>query len=350
MDRNLYGAGEENTMSETSQERLKVLELLEKGKIGVEEAERLLRALEGEDSKKAGAAEGAEALASATWKSGVDRLQNIARGIGESVVTMVADTFDEVSPLLPLTFEGYMRLECDEDGRFRLEPHDEVKICTVPLPAAPGAEEKAAESRSDGEESEGRKDSRRLVIRAGKEKRRGRIAGTDGFSLWRKGGKVLLCWSSGELDVTLPAVRELEVEVTGCKIEVQPPACDFVELKLVGGELHVEKLSLPCKVKCLGGSVTIDGFSSINGKGSVKLTGGRVEIKGLGESSAPALEAKVTGGNIEPQGDLVQRLSLRSSFAGAKCYLAPMPSTEGTMDRSGFLKVKVLGGKLILAP
>jgi len=227
------------------QERTEILRMVAEKKISVEEAERLLRAIEDGDR-----------LRPEGTKAG-QRGFRFGEFLGD-VGSMVQGVVEEAASGIGAAFG-------DE------EPGGEV------LPLAGGRFEVAAGSR--------------LMIRQRRWKGRGdlslagvegsvcELVGTiDGVRAFAEQKRLVVTLGEGSLRVAVPAsVAEMKAVTMGGRIQAEALGCP-VEIRSMGGDVNLRGARLPFELKSMGGGVRVEIETGLTGESRAETMGGHTRI------------------------------------------------------------------------
>jgi hypothetical protein len=293
------------------QERMEILRMVAEKKISVEDAERLLRAIEDGDRSRQ------ESGAAKAGQRGF-RFGELLGDVGSMVQGVVEEAASGIGAVLG-----------DE------EPGGED------VPAVGGRFEVASGAR--------------LVIRQRRWKGRGdlELAGVAGSACELVGAvggvrtfgeqkKLVVTPGEGALRVAVPAsVAELKAVTMGGKLRAEGLGCP-VELKSMGGDVSLSGARLPFEVKSMGGAVQIEVALGLTGESRAETMGGDLRID-LPAGINLRIEASTWGGAIEVDPEIgVGQKRDRWSGKAVLELAAHDPATAAT------LRLKSTGGRIEL--
>lgn len=282
-----------------SEERLRILRMLDEGKISAEEAERLLKAVDGstESSKGAGArdlfdqisgqinqvmdtvrASGVGQAVDQAQKSGAsewvgEMVDGITGAVAEAVGMERAEVEEEEQTRMPA--DGIQRLNAEASGYIEVEcGGDEIEVCAVKKVRAPGkekAEEFAAQVQVHLTNEDGR------------------------LRIWREHPKPPF---GVKLEVSYrircPAELALELKTLNGQVKARG-AGQGLKASTVNGAVYVHDCAGEIEARSVNGKVRAD-IRQLEGQGRFSSTNGRVEVR-IAAGQA-AVEARTLNGDI----------------------------------------------------
>ncbi|HEU5317748.1 MAG TPA: DUF4097 family beta strand repeat-containing protein [Chloroflexota bacterium] len=311
----------------TSEERMRILEMVREGKITAEEGARLLEALQPKATADAGGGRLAgddpmgsigevvqQAIQSVDWKG---MLGSFGGSFGGS---FSSGPLHGLERKREREQEGWemLTLSDGDHGTFELREGDELAVEHEggSIEAAAGEAPARLELEGDGIHDYGvyvaRKD-RRVVVACHRTAQFARMPrlklgvprGVADVSLRTAGGSltaeefavpVHLKTSGGSIRVRGQRGAPVEAKTAGGSIKVDGTP-SRIELHTSGGSINFEGRTEAFDVKTSGGSVRIDGACLTTGEHNAKTSGGKVSI-GLTRDSSVAINAKTSAGSV----------------------------------------------------
>ncbi|MBN1425891.1 hypothetical protein JXA88_15180, partial [Candidatus Fermentibacteria bacterium] len=301
-----------------SDEQREILKMVADKVITVEEAERLLKALD----------EGSRAQEPRTGKdrggvgAAFDALGEVISDIGPMVRTAVEDAVSGI---------GFGADESEETDAEHL-PWD-----GNPLTVAPGTTLEILQLR-------GRRMSVRRAVELTIEGVPGEECALDAEStadvrIHRHEGRLSIRWSQGDLRIMVPGTAaKVVAKIMGGSIHTRGVSCP-VHLRTMGGTLALEDVLHPFDAKTMGGGIALDLGSGFHGDGRLHTMGGSITATVPVDVSC-TVHAVTLGGTIEVDGGLAQ--VERSKAAGKQVVNLSL----GTGPVTGSLALKTMGGSI----
>lgn len=276
-----------------SEERIEVLRMVADGVIGVDDAERLLRALGDGEPKRS------ESRRHTSVSGAFDGVGEALGAIGQAVqstvheamagVDIALDAFDvgEDEPGMELDGSAFEILDGGQLSIRQIVRTGRGPSCSLTLLAT---------------------DGNRCTIEAGE----GAMV-----QVRRRGNKARIQWRQGPLTVHVPAtVAEIDAKVLGGDLVARDLA-GSLEANVMGGriELRSVRKSFDCKV--MGGDIVVGLSAETNGRSRAESVGGNVVLEVqdgiqaniLAQSTGGELHVDSTLGKVERQGSRIQRRS-----------------------------------------
>ena len=247
-------------------ERTEVLKMVAEKKITVEEAERLLRALDESDRRRE------QGPKQESRGFGLFGLGESFREIGDVIRTTVEEAVTGFGFDFDLTKDGLEEMSV-RDGRFEVPPGTELTI----------------RQRFHGNLELVPSESSACVV----EGPIGSVAGSPGKIVLR-----LAKPAEGSVRVQIPGtVSSLKVGVAGGEIRATSLPCP-AELKTMGGELQLLRLRHRFDAHTMGGRIFLDLYPELAADSSVATMGGKVEVAVPGGLRA-RIRADTLGGRVK---------------------------------------------------
>lgn len=300
-----------------SQERMEVLRMVAEKLITVEEAERLLRAVDEGDRKReerAGRKPRGESVGSAFEEIGEilgsigaavpDAMRQALKGVVIDVGVAEGDLKDVPIVEGGLTIPAGTRLEIRErthpsatrGGHLKLVAADDDERCTVSVD--PEAELRAM----SGE------------------------------------GRTRLVFGGGSLEVRVPRkVAEVHARRVGGDIETFAVACP-VRIKTMGGDLWLKGVTHPFEAKTMGGAIEIAMADGLTGEGRAVTMGGDM-IVDVPAETAVRIDATTMAGSIKAEPGLEVERKARTTFP-ERAVIRSGPEPRATVN------LKTMGGSI----
>jgi DUF4097 and DUF4098 domain-containing protein YvlB len=303
-----------------SDERKEILRMLAEKMISVDEAERLLRALDKGDQKRRERNARSETSPRDSLRVSLDSLGEALSEVGPSVKGVVEEA---VSGLAGLRFdeEDDDEEESTEitDKSFPLAEGTSLIIRNTPRPISGNAnlsieavEGNVCEINSD--------DARNVRVRQGT-------------------SRTTIKWTSGSLLVKVPTtVSKLKGNTMGGDIGVQGLACHTV-VKTMGGDLSLQGISGEFAAKTMGGGISIRLDPAWHGDSKAVTMGGAVSLAAPVGVNA-AVRAVTMGGRVDVEDGMGQVIR-GSSFINQRIDL-----TLGEDEPTSKLMLKTMGGDI----
>lgn len=304
-----------------------ILKMLADKVITVDEAERLLKALnEGEQRKDDPRSRSGEQHHSFRFHA---PMSGILETLGE--------TLSEIGPMVKQSVEdvmsGVMGDDLGDVDEEELEPEELINdSCTI------------------------KPDTHLILIhewKTGGNKEELRIQGVPGdvcrvleagaanVKVRKNPTHVIMQWAEGPLTIEVPeTVSTLRARMKGGNIYMQRIGCD-VTLKTLGGNLELRDLRKNFSAKTMGGNLQLTLEKDWQGHGRAQTMGGNIELVVPPEGSTFKVKAITMGGAVTVDKDL-HSLESKQSFPG-KCK-AKIQVGEGEADAS--ISLKTMGGDI----
>lgn len=149
-------------------------------------------------------------------------------------------------------------------------------------------------------------------------------------------------WSGGPLQAQVPeTVTKLRVRSKGGNIEI----ADFhneMSIKTLGGDLRVQDVANDFKVKTMGGDIAIGLNAAWAGSGRAHTMGGDITVA-VPDGVSFSAEASTTGGVIATP-DTMRQVNSKQSFPGKSSATIH----AGADDNASTLTLKTMGGDITL--
>ncbi|MCP4548124.1 MAG: DUF2089 domain-containing protein [bacterium] len=301
-------------------EKREILNMLSTGDISVDEAIRLMEALEDGERNEERKSEGRKQQG---VHDAVHSIKETLSGVGPLVGRIVGEIGTEFQK--DRNFPGENEAEElppleHEDNRFPIEEGDRLYI------------------RNDKEEGPGGGD---LLI----ESSEGEFclfdnSETKNFRLLRSSSGPVIRWSGGRLKVTVPAtVAELFAYALGGDLVIRDLDCP-VRAKSMGGDLRLVRLKRKFKAKTAGGNIRLVlGPDSLE-EGTARTMGGNIRVEVLEGTPRTETEAVTMGGAILVEDEFGET---RKGHNFGKQKVSVMLGDNGS---GSSLKVKTMGGNI----
>ena len=297
-------------------ERIEVLKMVADKVITVEEAERLLRALdEGERRKSEAPPPRAERRRSTVVSEAFDGRGEVLGAIGEVVESTLSDALQGIEAGLgfedeaeggPMSFDVApgTRISVRQSGRT-------IQRSACALVLVPG-------------------DDERCVVEA-----------EPGSGTWTRDddGRVRIGWRRGTLTVRVPAsAAGVEARLFGGELRARDLRCPL-DARILGGGMTLEQVREPVEVRGAGADLVVGLHPELHGTSRVASTGGAVTVR-VPEGLSAVLDAAATSSElrIDPGVGRVRRDGHR--------YQGRATVAVGDGDPAARLEVKVVGGDL----
>ena len=305
-----------------SDERREILRMLAEKMISVDEAERLLRALDEGDRKRRERDSRAGSSPRDSLRVSLDSLGEALAEVGPSVKGVVEEA---VSGLAGLRFdeedEGEGGDETNEitERSFPLAQGTGLIIRNTPKPISGNANLSIEAIEGDVCEIIP-SDATNVRVRQGK-------------------SRTTIRWTNGSLLVKVPeTVATLKGSTMGGDIGVQGLACDTV-IKTMGGDLSLQGISGEFAAKTMGGSISIRLDPAWHGESKAVTMGGAVSLSAPQGVNAN-VRATTMGGRVDVE-DGLGRVIRGSSFINQRIDL-----TLGEGEPVSTLMLKTMGGDI----
>jgi DUF4097 and DUF4098 domain-containing protein YvlB len=301
-----------------------ILKMLSENVISVDEAERLLKALNAGEQRKED-------------PHSRRRRHHHSMGMG-SVFESIGDALSDIGPVIKNTMEDVMTGVFGDDLG-DLDDEDFVDVEPVE------------------EQYEISEDTQMVIVSDWKwGPKRGdlRVQGVPGnacrieneeaqhMRIRRSATHFVIQWSGGPLKVEVPeTVTKVRVRSKGGDIHVAGVQCDM-SVKTLGGDLDLKDLLKDFKIKTMGGDISLVMASGWQGTGKVHTMGGDVTLR-VPEGVAFGADASTMGGTISADKDMRQ-VESKQSFPGkssAKIHV-------GVDETTSTLNLKTMGGDITL--
>ena len=324
------------------EERLEILKMVSEGKITVDEAERLLEALEkgsteGEDSGDEEGLLGRHHQHRRRMRRNrrefrkeidlnLEGVTDFLKDVGSAISSAVSDALGTPRPKSPEE-SGYEAVELPEDGTFTIEE---------------GAHLRTNVDRGGFTNQGGQIE----VILTEDEK--GRVE-TDGrVALWRRedeDGQVhlLVLWEDGDLTLEIPKEKILEtiaLRTSGGDIVGNVPKLKSECLaRTMGGDIRLHNVATPFNIKTMGGDIELKELSAKTDAGSAKTMGGNVLLT-IVDGCSVAVKAATMAGDISVDKELGS-VEIDKGYVRQKSYLT---IGEGTAT----INAVTMGGSVVV--
>ena len=308
-----------------SQEQKQILEMLNEGRISVEEAERLLNALS--NGRKTGQKR-VIATAGATRKSlgsSLDSIGEAIAGIGPIITEAVGEATAGLGSV-EVEIHGYEEddlepVELDEQNGFEIESGRELVIRC----------DHGADGSSSGIHLKGAEGNRCEVPEDGAEQARV-FRGPD-FDLIR--------WSGSDLRLVVPeTVSSVTASTLGGDVTTEGLGCGVV-LKTLGGNMELRGVRGEFRAKTLGGSIGMSIIATPEGHSRASTMGGDIRLR-VSEDCSFRLRAKTMGGSIQIDPVFGEAERAISAPHGKATILI------GGEDTGATISLKTAGGNIVV--
>lgn len=291
-----------------SEVRREVLRLLAEGRITVDEAERLLAAVEESRGPRV---------------FGRQRAGRVVADLADALSdlgAMVRDTVEAALTGMDLGSEG------DREGKA-----EEVAL-GGPIALEKGTKLEIVQRRT------GVRGAGQLLLEGGSGDSCVVYASeATGTRVWRRPERLSVDWSHGTLKVQVPpTASEVVARVSGGSIKARAVPCPLHLGSLVGG-VTLEDVAHPFEVRTLGGGTQVSLAQEFSGEGKVQVVGGSVEVRVPSELCL-WVRAVTTGGSVEVEGATAE--VERSRAAGRQA----VSMTVGQGAPAGRLVIRAVGG------
>jgi DUF4097 and DUF4098 domain-containing protein YvlB len=303
-----------------SDERKEILRMLAEKVITVDDAERLLRALDDGDKKRREKEPRPGSSTRDSLRVSLDSLGEALSEVGPSVKGVVQEAVSSLAGLR-LDEEDDDEEEGTEvtDKTFALTEGTRLIIRNTPRPKTGNANLSIEAVEGDGCEIIS-DDARNVRVRKGT-------------------SRTTIEWTSGSLLVRVPAtVSELKAGTMGGDIGVQGLACGTV-IKTMGGDLSLKGVSGGFTAKTMGGSISIRLDPAWHGASKAVTMGGAVSLFAPQGVNAN-VRATTMGGRVDIE-DGLGRVIRGSSFVNQRIDL-----TLGEKEPASTLMLKTMGGDI----
>lgn len=293
-----------------SEERLQILKMLADKTISVEEAERLLRAVETGDARKAGAK--APPRTGGFAFGGLDQIGAALDAVGEVIEDSVNDALEGIG------WEGGAADAADvtlQDGGFAV-PVGTRLVLRHRKGGAAGLELVGA----DGD---------RCTVNADQ---------VTGLRVRRRGSnRILVLWDSGSLRAQVPSTAAgLKARLLGGAIKAEALPCP-AQLKTMGGDVELRGLRHPFDAKTMGGAVLASIERAFAGRGRAVTMGGDIRAR---VPAGLALTAQTMGGAVEIDAALGEAVRHTAGGGWRVDVGAPGPTATAVIE------LKTMGGNV----
>lgn len=293
-----------------SEERLQILRMLADKTISVDDAERLLRAVEAGDAP---APQAPPRKGAGPFGFGIEQIGATINSMGEAIEDVMGDALEG------LGLEGVSGQDSSdvplEDGGF----------------AIPAGSKLVLRNRKGGATS--------LVLSGAEGERCTVNPDAVGLRVRKLGGRVLVLWDDGDLRISVPpTVASIKARLMGGGMKAQRVPCP-VELKTMGGDLELRELRHSFDVKTMGGAIAASLDASFTGRGRAVTMGGDVQ------AVVPAgikVAAQTMGGTVEVDAALGQAVR-HGSGGGQRVEVGPPHAGAATL-----VELKTMGGNVRL--
>jgi hypothetical protein len=295
-------------------EHLEVLRMVAEKKISVEEAERLLRAIDdGERARKGEGAERSDAPGSFRIAEILKEVGSMVQGVVEEAASGIGAAFGEECPA------GHQEVVL-EDGRF-----------TVPASTQLVVRQRRWHGKGDIELVPGEGET--CTISGGGEKVRV-FRGPDRIEVILGGGAAKLA--------VPPTVSGLKAVLMGGAIRTEGLACQL-DLKTMGGDMKLGGIRNRFDVKTMGGGLRLDLDPGLTGESRAVTMGGDIQVQVPRELRA-TFRAVTMGGDFDVDPELGSPV-----FERKRAYTkAVLEMGEAGNGQRANLKVKTMGGRIAL--
>ena len=299
-----------------SQERMEVLKMVADKVISVEDAERLLRALDDGDRGRSEQSHARKGKGS--WVSVMDELGEALSGIGAMVPDVVRDAMDGVVVEVGGAPEAGLADAELTDGAFEIPEGARLEI--------------------RDRRREGVRTGSGLVLRSVEGKRcRLKGEGLESASLGLGEDRARIVWGGEALEVEVPAaVAELQVRLLGGDVEGRAVACS-TKVRNLGGRISFTEVKAPFDLKTMGGEIRLELAEGLEGESRALTMGGDISAT-VPEGLGIELHAVTMAGSIDVSPELSS-----SRKAGASVQ---QKAVIRNGDGSTSLRLKTMGGTI----
>ena len=323
------------------EERIEILKMVSDGKITVDEAERLLEALEkgtaeteeaGDDDHRHHGRHGRRFRRSKRreFRKEIDlNLEGVTdflKDVGSAISSAVSDALGTPRAKSPEE-SGYEQVELGEDGTFKIDE---------------GAHLRTNVDRGGFSNQGGQIEVILTEDEMGRAETDGRVA------LWRRedeDGQVhlLILWEDGDLTLEIPQGTNLEslaLRTSGGDIVGEIPTLKAECLaRTMGGDIKLAKVATPFNIKTMGGDIELTELCAKADAGSAKTMGGNVVLT-MAEGNSVAIKAATMAGDISVDRELGS-VEHDKGYVRQKSYLT---IGEGTAS----INAVTMGGSVVV--
>lgn len=298
-----------------SEEQREILKMVADKTITVEEAERLLKALEeGERARESRQPKDRGGVGAA-----FDALSDVLSDIGPMVRNAVEDAVSGV---------GFGPDEPDEEG-FETVPWEKGPVIIPQGATLEIVQRRTGVRHGAGLYVEGVPGDACTI----------EGSGASDVRVYRQEGRVHIRWAHGDLKVCVPhTVAKVVARVMGGSIRSHEVACP-VHLRTMGGNLELSGVAHPFDVKTMGGGVTLDLASGFRGDAKGHTMGGSIAATVPCDLSC-TVHAVTMGGAVEIEGGMAH--VQRSKAAGKQAVRVSL----GQGPVCGSIALKTMGGSI----
>jgi hypothetical protein len=299
------------------EERRKILEMVESGKITAEDGARLLSALEEGGAKKAAGRPGGEGRRGHRQPRGFDAVAQALSGIGPAVKNAVQSAMStiDIDPGDSFDTDVYEELDVIDHTAGPIDIGGETRIVF-----------RTRKSTGGDLSLRGRDDS---AMELSGETESLKVMGGDDM--------VVVVWGDGLLTAGVPESARVEVRTTGGDVEASGLHRDL-KVKTLGGGITLREVSGAVAAKTMGGSIVLDASGPLSGGCVAKTLGGDISVT-LPAGAVSNLSAKTMGGEVDIDESLGET-DVKGGPGSARGSL----SFPGGADAS--LSLKTLGGNV----
>lgn len=166
--------------------------------------------------------------------------------------------------------------------------------------------------------------------------------GAGGVKVYRMGDRYILSWPEDDLEVDVPAtVSNLTVLTKGGDMTIENLGCRL-DAKTMGGDIEASGLKTDFSVTTMGGDIRIEVPEGWQGRGAGSSMGGDIEVA-IPKSVPARISASTMGGSIEIPDSLGKVVHTKSS-PGVKAEAVVGPEKEPASE----IRLKSMGGDIEL--
>jgi DUF4097 and DUF4098 domain-containing protein YvlB len=265
-------------------ERMEILKMLSEGKISVDEAERLLKALDssyGESSESRGSQRRSQHRhGGEDWWSSFFDVEDFVSNIDSKVKNIFSDLKDK--DLFPdfLNIFDVEEGERPENHRVVIEPNTVVTINML------GRSKNWWHKFQGGD----------ITITRGEDSTV-QLNPDETPSIIQRGNHCLIMAETKHLQLELPNhIKSLNCFSAGGEINVEGLDCP-VKCKTLGGDIHLDQVKFPIDLKTMGGNIEVKEWTANDGSSKLVSMGGNIETR-LTKQSSAKFKVHSLGGRI----------------------------------------------------